>query len=77
MNLPLQMSAVVRARHAVSISSRRFPSGQVRPATNYCGYDSATGRPNKTCRCAANFKEYHCVGPDDPCTDCGHSDSHP
>jgi hypothetical protein len=68
MNLPLQMRAVFRGRPSPpSMTRGRFASGQVLPATNYCG------ALNKTCRCAANYQSYKCVGPNDDCTDCGAS----
>ena len=76
MNLPLQMGAVLRGRPALSSMSRRsFASGQVLPASNYCGKDYTMHPPrwSKTCRCASNFQEYKCVGPDDDCADCGAS----
>jgi hypothetical protein len=71
MNLPLQMGSVFRGRPSVSFISRSYVSGgQVLPATNSCGYDTATGKHNKPCKCASGAKEYRCVGPNDDCQDC-------
>jgi hypothetical protein len=71
MNLPLQMGSVFRGRLSASFISRSYVSvGRVLPATNACGYDSATGKPNKPCKCASSAKEYRCVGPSDDCQDC-------